>query len=151
MCELRHDFLDDDEPVRFAVRQRTEQHAIDDGKHGGGGADGQRQRQDDGDRVCGIAPKALERVTMSKGMALLVCSHIRRRHLRARRSAGTLWRDAPAVRQGVLKALRLLAHVVLDPRRGAATAVERRDSGTLDDVAGETSRACARPVRKMER
>ncbi len=34
-----------DEPVRFGVRKRSEQHAVDDGKHGRIGADSERQRQ----------------------------------------------------------------------------------------------------------
>jgi hypothetical protein len=55
--ELADDLVDDDKAVRFVVRERLEQDAVDDGEYGCRRPDRQRKREND-DR--GIAPIAEE-------------------------------------------------------------------------------------------
>jgi hypothetical protein len=50
------------EAMRFVVGQRLQQHAVHDRENGRRGAGRERERQDDGDRVRGIAAQRLERV-----------------------------------------------------------------------------------------
>ena len=51
-----------DEPVRVAVRQRLQQHAVDDREHAGGGADAQCQCRDDEGSEHRLAPDQAEGV-----------------------------------------------------------------------------------------
>ena len=46
-----------------AVRERFQQHAVHDGKHGGRRADRQREREDDGDGIGPIVPQATKGVS----------------------------------------------------------------------------------------
>ena len=46
-----------DQPAGLAKRQRPQQHAIDDGKNGGVGADAERERQDGDEGKPGLAPQ----------------------------------------------------------------------------------------------
>ena len=59
---LAHDFAHRHEPLRLAVRQRLQQHAVDDGEHGGRGAERQSERPDHGPDVQAIAAEAAEDV-----------------------------------------------------------------------------------------
>jgi hypothetical protein len=51
-----------DQPMRFGVVERLEQDAVDNREHGGRGADGQGQSQNDGEGVAAVAPEAADRV-----------------------------------------------------------------------------------------
>ena len=53
IAELGHLLLKNDEAVRVGIGKRAEEHVVDEGEDGGGGADAEGQRQDDGEGEAG--------------------------------------------------------------------------------------------------
>src|SRR5262245_4014894 len=56
-----------DELLRFAIRERLQQHAVDDGENSTRPADGERERDDDGESIRALAAKAADGVAEIEG------------------------------------------------------------------------------------
>ena len=59
--------IQDDEPVRLGIRQRPQQHGLDDREHGDVGADAERKRQHRRRCEAGLANEQAERVANEIG------------------------------------------------------------------------------------
>ena len=66
---------DEHQPFRVRVRQRREQHVVENGEDGGDRADRQAQRADDGGGEAGRAPQRAQRVAKRPSPAVQVEAH----------------------------------------------------------------------------
>ena len=64
-----------DQPIGIVIRQRPQQHAVDDGEDGGVGADAERERQHGDEREAGLPAQHARGVAKVLQRAELTCSH----------------------------------------------------------------------------